>query len=204
MAYYVRLLTPSEKTVSFNEIAHQGQYIKLVSGMADDWEQIEIYQPHDKLIAVIERHSLSKSDSAAGELGEIKDSIGISYPVSARDWLRKYLSTVKTIYSFRLFGDSITKQCWPILGRIQNLLKDNLGGIIQADKEGFYNENGDYILWQMYAGAAGTIPAAALDESGEWVPFQLRLDDDRAVEEFKQGIVPQRGFLSRLFGRNRS
>jgi hypothetical protein len=85
------------------------------------------------------------------------------------------------------------------MGRVQNLLKDTLTGIVQADNEGFYNEDGDYILWQMYAGAAGTIPAATLDANGEWIPYQLRLDDDRAIEQFKQGLPPKKGFLGSLF-----
>jgi hypothetical protein len=201
MSYYVRLLTASEKVVPFSEIGKQGNFIKLISGTAAAWEQIEVYQPENKLIAIVERHSLSENSSAANELAQLKDSLGGSYPVNAREWLRKYLSTVKTIYTFQLQGDKITKHGWPVLGRIQNLLKDTLRGIIQADKEGYYNENGDYILWQMYSGAAGTIPAATLDENGDWIPFQLRLDDNRTVDQFKQGIPPQKGLLNRILGR---
>lgn len=199
MSYYVRLLTASEQTVPFSQIAKQGGFIKLISGNEAEWERIEIFQPEDNLISTLERHSLSAGEPARTELAKIKDSIGGSYPVNAREWLRKYLSTVRTIYSFQLQAENITKDGWPVLGRIQNLLKDNLGGIIQADNEGLYNDNGDYILWQMYSGAAGTIPAATLDEDGKWTTFQLRLDDDRAVEQFRQGIAPRKGFLSRLF-----
>ncbi len=201
MSYYVRLLTPSEKTVPFSEIANQGSFIRLASGKDEAWERIEVCQPADNLISIIERHVLSPGSPAEGELADIKSSISRSYPISAREWLLKYLPTVKTVYAFRLLGDRIAKEGWPVLGRIQNLLKDTLSGIIQADNEGLYNENGDYILWQMYAGAAGTIPAAVLNEKGEWVSFQLKLDDPRAVEQFKEGKVPTQGFFSRLFGR---
>jgi hypothetical protein len=203
MSYYVRLLTASEKTVPFNEIGQQGNFIKLVFGTAAAWEKIDIYQPETRLIANLERHSLSAGSPADGELAALRASIGRSYPVNARDWLRRYLDSVKTVYAFQLLGDNITKHGWPVLGRIQNLLKDTLGGIIQADQEGYYNENGDYILWQMYANATGSIPAATLDEKGEWIPFQLRLDDSRAIEQFKQGIPPKQGFLSRLLGKNK-
>ena len=107
----------------------------------------------------------------------------------------------KTIYNFQLLTDNITKDSWPVLGRAQNLLKDALTCIIQADNEGYYNENGDYILWQMYQDAIGTIPAAVLNENDDWIKFELRLNDEKAVERFKQGTIPPRGFLGRLLGR---
>ncbi len=123
-------------------------------------------------------------------------------PSTAREWIMRYLSEVKTVYRFQLYPDNISvKEDWQTLGRVQNLLKDSLTGIIQADNEGFYNENGDYILWQMYAGAGGTIPAAVLNEKGEWVPFTLKLGDARAVEEFKQGTVARKGILDFIFRR---
>ena len=96
----------------------------------------------------------------------------------------------------------MNKNSWLILGGIQNFLKDSLGGIIQADNEGYYNEAGLYILWQMYEGATGNATAASLDEKGEWVPYSysLKLDDKKSVDLFKQGIAPKRGFFSRVFG----
>jgi hypothetical protein len=198
MSYYVRLLTAAEKTVPFSEIEKQGNYFKLVSGSSALWDKIEIYEPENNMISVMERLPLSAGGPAETTMAQLKSAVGNSYPVNAREWLRKYLSTVKTIYTFQLLAENITKDGWPVMGRVQNLLKDTLTGIIQADNEGFYNEDGDYILWQMYAGAAGTIPVATLDASGEWIAYQLRLDDDLATDQFKQGLPPKKGFLSRL------
>ncbi len=198
MSCYVRLLSPSEETLPFSEIQQQGNYILLSEGTEHSWKKIKIYEPRDNLIAVLERHSIF-DDSLEESLVKLNDSIRSSYPVSAREWIRNYLSRVKTIYSFQLSGNNITREGWPALGRIQNYLKDSLSGIIQADNEGFFNENGDYILWQMYTGARGSIPAATLDENGEWVPYQLKLDD-KSIEQFKQGELPKKGFLSRLLG----
>lgn len=199
MGYYVRLLTPSQKVISFSEITAEVDSIKLVSGIDQLWEKIEIYESKDNLISILERNSVSSGGLAETTLVELEESIKNCYPVSAREWLKKYFSRVKTIYTFQLFATNITKNGWPILGRIQNLLKDSLDGIIQADNEGFYNENGDYILWQMYKGASGTIPVATLDEKGEWVTYKLGLNSDKAIDLFKQGIVPKRGFLGKLF-----
>lgn len=198
MAYYVRLITPSEKIVPASEISNQGSSIKLTSGMDAAWERIEISEPEGNPISILERFPTSPGSAGEAELIKLKDSIQGSYPVNAREWLKRHLSRVKTIYRFQLFPENITRNGWPALGRIQNFLKDYFSGIIQSDNEGFYNENGDYILWQMYEGASGTIPAATLDENGDWIAYQLRLKDEKAIAQFKEGIAPRQGFLSRL------
>ncbi|HEX7475445.1 MAG TPA: hypothetical protein VF318_05710 [Dehalococcoidales bacterium] len=200
MAYYVRLLTPTEKPVPFNDISLEIGSVKLISGTDSNWEKIEISDPAGSPIAVLERKTVS-SDAGGAEMAALKEQVSRSNPENARRWILKYLSTVKTIYSFQLFADNIERTDWPVLGRVQNLLKDALTGIIQADNEGFYNESGDYILWQMYAGAGGSVPAATLDEKGEWIPFQLNLADYRAVERFKRGEMPRRGLFDVFFKR---
>jgi hypothetical protein len=200
MGYYVRLLTASEEVVPFAEIEKQGKFIRLVSGTDNSWEGLEIFEPENNLIATLNRLVVSPGSPGEKELARVKDLIRGCYPENAREWVRSYLSRIRVIYNFQLIGDSVTTKGWPVLGRMQNLLKDRLSGIIQADQEGFYNENGDYILWQMYEGAAGSIPAATLNETGEWISYQLRLDP-RSIDRFKQGILPAKGLLDRLLGR---
>jgi hypothetical protein len=199
MGYCVRFLTSSENSVPFQDIREQADSIRLVSGEESAWDKIEISQPDGSLIAVLEKYPLSSGGQAASEMTGVKDSLQGSFPLNAREWLKNYLSGTRVIYTFRLQAENITAKGWPVLGRVQNLLKDKLGGIIQADAEGFYNEAGDYILWQMYEGATGAIPAAVLDENGQWVSFQLRLNDARAIERFKQGVVPPKGLMDILF-----
>jgi hypothetical protein len=201
MSYFVRLLTPSIKVVPFTDLMLDVESVKLAAGMADSWEKIEINNPEGSPVSILERILVSPGSPAETKLAELKSLVDRSYPVSARQWIKQYLSKVKTVYSFDLLTDNISQNSWPVLGRVQNLLKDAVSGIIQADNEGFYNENGDYILWQMYEGAVGTIPAAVLNENGEWIRFTLRLKDEMAVENFKQGVVPAKSFLDRLFGR---
>jgi hypothetical protein len=201
MSYYVRLLSHSDKIIPFNEIKAEVDSLHLLKGNDQNWEQLEVTGTEGGSIARIERHPTGENPGES-ELERLKNEVSRAYPENARNWLYDYLSRVKTIYSFQLSTDNIdSKQDWIILGRIQNYLKDNLTGIIQADNEGFFNENGDYILWQMYAGAGGSVPAATLDEKGEWIPFQLKLDDEQAVERFKRGEMPRRGLLDILFKR---
>jgi len=199
MAYYVRLLTPSSKVVEFAAVAQQGTTIRLAEGTEAQWNRIEVFEPEDNLIAKVERIAAA-DDKFDSILAGLRDSLQDGCPESARQWIRNYLFQVRAVYVFQLLSDNITtREQWQTLGRIQNLLKDALAGIIQADSEGFYNENGDYILWRMYAGAKGFIPAAVLDEKGEWVNFALNISNAKAVESFKQGLPPKKGFWGLLF-----
>jgi hypothetical protein len=202
MSYKTRILTPSEKIIPFSTLKKVSDRIKLVAGTENLWEKIEIYDGHDILLATLEYAAVSPDSSGDATLKGLGKSIQDKYPVNARQWLTNYFTTVKSIYTFNIFPDRMNKNNWLILGGIQNFLKDSLGGIIQADNEGYYNEAGLYILWQMYEGATGNATAASLDENGEWVPYSysLRLDDKKAVDLFKQGIAPKRGFFSRVFG----
>ena len=176
--------------------------IKLVSGVDPLWEKIEIYDAHDILLAILEYDIVNAESNGETTLKELDKSIQNKYPVNARQWLKNYFTTVKAIYTFNIYPDRMNKNNWLILGGIQNFLKDSLNGIIQADNEGYYNEAGLYILWQMYEGATGNATATSLDEKGQWVPYSysLRLDNKKAVDLFKQGIAPKRGFFNRMFG----
>ena len=202
MSYYVRLLSASEKIIYFSEIKHEVDTISLTAGADQEWLDISICGPSEIPIAILSRIMVGASGPGFEAINKLRDRISGASPAGAREWLRKYLSSVKTIYAFQLITENLTTDAeWRTLGQIQNLLKDNLGGIIQSDHEGYFNENGDYILWQMYSGANGSVPAATLDESGEWIPFQLKLDDEKAVERFKQGEKPPKGFFEVFFGR---
>jgi hypothetical protein len=202
MSYKTRLLTASQKVIPFSTLKKVSDRIKLVSGTEALWEKIEIYDAHDILLATLEYDIVSPGTTGETTLKELDKSIQNKYPMNARQWLKIYFTTVKSIYTFNFFPDRMNKNSWLILGGIQNFLKDSLGGIIQADNEGYYNEAGLYILWQMYEGATGNATAASLDEKGEWVPYSysLKLDDKKSVDLFKQGIAPKRGFFSRVFG----
>ena len=198
MSYHVRLLVKLDKVIPFSEIKIQGKWITLISGTETLWDRIEIREPQENLICTLDRHYIAPGRLNETAIPALKESIQGSYPLNAREWIRDYFSEIKTIYTFQVFPDNITDKGWQVLGRIQSLLHDWLVGIIQADNEGFYNENGDYILWQMYPDASGSIQAAVLDEKGRWISYRLKLNNAQAVARFKEGLPPGRGFLGRL------
>jgi hypothetical protein len=69
-------------------------------------------------------------------------------------------------------------------------IRETVGGIIQADSEGFSNEAGFQILWQFSRSAKGPWWMAVM-KNGEWVTFQMELGNRKHREAFCRGEVPQ-------------
>ena len=173
--------------------------IKIAAGTKELWMRIEIFNSASTAFATLDRDIVSSESVGETTLTELRNMIWSKYPVKARQWLQNYFNTVHVIYTFNIFPDRMNKDDWILLGGVQNILKNSLRGVTQVDKEGFYNESGDYILYQMYENAIGGIPAAVLNDKGEWITYSLKLDDVNAIEMFRDGIVPKKGFFSRIF-----
>jgi hypothetical protein len=110
-------------------------------------------------------------------------------PISAADWLRAYFPIVRTIYAFQVLNTIYSGNGWEVLGAAKNTIWAGAGGVIQADGEGFSNEEGYHILWQFSDDVSGDWWMAVL-EDGDWVPFQMDLGDPAHRSAFKAGRVP--------------
>lgn len=143
------------------------------------------------MIATIERNPVTKGSLAEKELKEFNKEIDDYFPVNARNWLKQYFKRVKTIYVYKILTGTIEDDGWDLLGELRILLHQQLGGISQADNEGFSNEESYHILWQFFEGVSSKWDMATLNEKGKWVTYQIELSDKRAVESFKKGIPPK-------------
>jgi hypothetical protein len=199
MSYKVRLLTPSQKFIPFIDMEVLSDRIKIAAGTKQLWTRIEIFNASSTVFTTLDRDIVSPESVGETALTELRSMIWSKYPVKARQWLQNYFNTVHVIYTFNIFPDRMDKDDWIILGEVQNILKNSLRGITQVDNEGFYNEMGDYILYQTHENAIGSVPAAVLNDKGEWVSYSLRLWDEMAVDLFKNGVVPKQGFFSKVF-----
>jgi hypothetical protein len=67
-----------------------------------------------------------------------------------------------------------------------------VGGIGQWDGHGFTNES-DRLVWcDPRMDLRGKTRAAILDEStGDWIPFELHLDDQEELSAFLKGEIPK-------------
>ena len=195
MAYYIRILSPSENVPPLATIRTSLEREKLPctvtldSGADDDWTQAVLAHNGGPEIASIERNSASSNDLVSEEIDEFMDEITDCKPASAAAWLAEYLPTVKTIYAFQLLSGTDVKNGWNILGTVKNLVFENVGGIFQADGEGFSDEEGYHILWQFSNSAKGSWWMSVLKD-GEWVRFQMDLGNKKHRAAFFRGEVP--------------
>lgn len=91
-----------------------------------------------------------------------------------RRWLLDYLDEVKTIYAFQHLQGSETVDGSNALHALRTALWERGDAILQADGEGFTNEEGYHIVWQFSDTVSGPWNMAVLqDETGRTSPWTL-------------------------------
>jgi hypothetical protein len=164
--------------------------LSIEDGSSDEWHQLLLHHSDGSEIAVIERHS-SRSDSLSEEIDEFLDEIGDCQPTSSVEWLRTYLPRVRTIYSHQILSGVELNRGWDILADVKSSLWRHGGGIIQADGEGFTNEDGYHILWQFPDSVSGDWWMGVLQQ-GRWVHFKMNLADREQRQAYFNGDIPPR------------
>ncbi len=217
MSYCTRLLTPNEShvpasalegrlradrlpaSIRVDEPATMGQEqvtlldrlranIRREKAATEAWEQITILDKHRRELAIVERHRVAPQSLAEEELQELLDELDEAYPRSAAAWLAGYLPTVKVIYAFEISGALHTDN-WEPIQAIQGELWGTLGGILQADGEGFSNPDGSHILWQFPNDVSGPRNMAVLNQAGQWEVFEMELGNPKHRQAFRDGRV---------------
>ena len=139
----------------------------------------------------IERNPVIEGELGQDELQEFREDIQENKPTSAVKWLDKYFDKVKVIYAFQLLDASMEDKNFEIVGSIKTTIWNRLGGLLQADKEGFSNEDGYHILWQFADNVTGDWSMAVKNIFGQWTNFTMDLGDKKQREEFWTGKVPK-------------
>lgn len=195
MGHYIRILTPSQTVPSIARIraalssnAPLGQ-LEVEAGPDEGWTQISVVHESGEVVADIERNSASDGDLIAEEIEEFREEIKDCEPASAAAWLADYLTNIKTIYAFQLLSGTEADQGWEILGTVKDSIHEQVGGIIQADHEGFTEERGFQILWQFSDSVTGPWWMAVLRD-GKWIRFQMDLGNRKHRKAFLAGKVP--------------
>lgn len=195
MPYYVRVLSTSsdcptisamQKSVTKSELKGS---LRCDGGTDDDWEQVLLCHSDGKEIAIIERNLVSEDSLGAEELAEFAEEIESCKPDSAVDWLKDFFHKVQCIYAFQVLSGTEHKNGWEILDHVKSNLWNLAPGILQADSEGFSNENGYHILWQFADSVEGSWRMGIL-ENGKWKHFQMELSDPSHRKAFLAGKVP--------------
>src|SRR6185312_3276773 len=190
MGYYTRILTPTAKTVSVAKLRAilkaEGlkASLKVEDGAGDDWTGLVLAHDSGPEIAAIERNPVAPGELGQEEIEEFLEEIADCKPESAAKWLAEYLPKVKTIYAFQWLSGTDVKNGRAIVGSLMIGLHKTVGGVIQADGEGFADdEQGDSILWQFSDGVKGPWRMAVLRD-GKWVRFEMQLGNRKHREAF--------------------
>jgi hypothetical protein len=192
MGYYIRVLGRNLANVPVQELREVAlpAMVDVTEGSGDTWEQFTLKHRSGQEIAVIERNPVVEGELGADELQELLDEVPHHKPDSAAAWLQKYLPTVKVIYPFQLLSGTDVDDGWTPLNRLYRAIWSHAGGILQADGEGFSNEEGYTVLWQFAESVTGQWNLGVIAQDGRWVYFEMDLGNDAHREAFWRGEVP--------------
>jgi hypothetical protein len=96
---------------------------------------------------------------------------------------------VKTIYAFQHLQGDETEEGSNALHALRTKLWERGDAILQADSEGFTNEEGYHIVWQFSDSVSGPWNMAVLQD-GVWRQFTMDLGDPDHRAAFLEGSVP--------------
>src|ERR1700722_17789552 len=156
MGYYIRILGRNVDNVPLHQLQDLARPAVLdAESNGDAWEQINITHASGQAIASVEKNLVVEGQLGADELKEFIEEVAHYKPDSASQWLREFLPTVKVIYAFQLLNGTDVDDGWELLHRVYTTIWRQAGGILQADCEGFSDEDGFTILWQFGEGVTG-------------------------------------------------
>ena len=195
MGYYTRVLSRQEDFPSFDELAqiirteHPHCRLTIEEGTEEGWETLLLSGDDEVEIAVIERNPVADGSLGQDEIAEFLEDTQECKPESGVAWLHEYLSSVKTIYAFQHLRGADSEEGLSALHGLRSALWERGEAIIQADLEGFTNEEGYHIVWQFSDSVSGPWNMAVLQE-GSWHTFSMDLGDPEHREAFEAGEVP--------------
>jgi hypothetical protein len=194
MGYYVRVLALKATIPSLDEMKSclpHGQELRAESGEESDWSQLILSHKTGQEIALIERNPVIPGELGEEELNEFIENVNGEKPESAAAWLLQYLPRVKVIYAFQILGGTEVENGWDGVDSLRRWIKKKMGGILQADQEGFSNEAGYHILWQFNRDHDCLWTMAVHDADGKWIAFEMNLGNPNHKEAFLDGRVPE-------------
>jgi len=196
LGHYIRVLGTKDRNVplkQFNDafIAKKIPISISTDGRkSDPWGEIALSHTDGTPICQIERNPVTVGDLGAKEIEEFLDEMDNAKPQTAAMWLREFFGRVHVIYTIQIFSGAGKSFGWDAIDVVRNVIWKHVGGIMQADFEGFSNEDGYHILWQFSDRAKGSWSMAVLDKQHRWQKFQMDLGNPEHRRAFLAGIVP--------------
>ncbi len=199
MGYYIRVLGSEDPDIHIDELvqslAKEGLTAKFELDPTDEprkWTMLDILNENGEPLAQLERNPVVDGELGQEELDEFKENIKDYKPVSAVNWLTTFFKKVKVIYAFQMFNAAFEGRNFEVVSNIKTTLWNKTNGILQADGEGFSNEDGYHILWQFSDMVTGDWSCAVRNWLGKWDKFVIDLGDTTQRKEFQAGKVPKK------------
>jgi len=195
MGYYTRVLSkrpecpPLGQVVAALAAEFPTAVLELETGEPTSWTGLLLSHADGTEIAAIERNAVGDGTLAQEEIAEFIESLGSARPRSAVSWLSDFLGAVSNIYAFQHVSGTGVARGDEILRCVSNYIWSLGEAIVQADGEGFTNEDGYHIIWDFSDQVAGPWWMAVL-VNGRWVPFKMDLANRGHREAFLAGRVP--------------
>ena len=195
MGYYTRVLSKHEDFPSLEDLSqflsaeHPSVKLTVEEGDEDEWQTLLLSGHGELEIALLERNPVSEGSIGQDEIAEFIEDTADCRPETGVAWLHDFLAETKTIYAFQHLVGSETEEGLAALHALRSFLWQRGDSIIQADMEGFTNEDGYHIVWQFSDTVSGAWNMAVLQDD-TWHHFQMDLGDPDQREAFFRGEVP--------------
>jgi len=196
MPYYTRVLSKDEESPSFEELAqlvragHPDYRLTVETGEQDEWEALLLSSVDEVEVAVVERNPVFDGSVGQDEIADFLEDLQECKPESGVQWLTEFLGEVKTIYAFQHLQGAEMEEGGNVLHALRSALWERGDAIIQADNEGFTNEEGFHIVWQFSDSVSGPWNMGVLQD-GTWHHFKMDLGDPDHRAAFLAGEVPE-------------
>ncbi len=195
MAYYTRVLSKDEEFPTLEELAdllasnHSGFKLSVEEGTEEEWETLLLSSTDEVEVALLERNPVFDGSTGQDEIADFLEDLQDAKPETGAAWLEEFLGDVKTIYAFQHLQGADLEDGGSALHALRSALWERGDAIIQADGEGFTNEEGFHIVWQFSDSVSGPWNMGILQDD-VWHHFTMDLGDPDHREAFLAGEVP--------------
>ncbi len=205
MSYYTRVLSKDAEFPPFDELAefisssHPDYKLTVEEGTEEEWESLLLSGNDEVEVAILERNPVASGSIGQDEIAEFIEETQDCKPETGVQWLHEFLAEVKTVYAFQHLQGSETVDGGNALHALRSHLWERGDSILQADNEGFTNEEGFHIVWQFSDSVSGPWNMGILHD-GTWYHFKMDLGDPDHREAFLNGEMPSDAASIQLSG----
>jgi hypothetical protein len=195
LPYYTRVLSKDAEFPPFEELAeflrpnHPGFKLSVEDGSEEEWNTLLLSGEGGFEVALLERNPVYDGSIGQDEIADFLEDTQDCKPDTGVQWLHEFLAEVKTIYAFQHLQGTETDEGSNALHALRAHMWERGDAILQADLEGFSNEEGYNIVWQFSDTVSGPWNMAVLQDA-TWYHFTMDLGDPDHREAFFNGEVP--------------